>query len=50
MMCGRVQCPWHGSQFDVASGEVEAGPAKSSIETYRVEESDGEIKLHLAKG
>jgi len=37
MMCGRVQCPWHGSQFDVASGAVKAGPAKEAIETFRVE-------------
>jgi uncharacterized membrane protein/nitrite reductase/ring-hydroxylating ferredoxin subunit len=36
MMCGRVQCPWHGSQFDVASGAVKAGPADKGIETYRV--------------
>jgi len=32
-----VQCPWHGSQFDVASGAVKAGPAKEPIETFRVE-------------
>jgi nitrite reductase/ring-hydroxylating ferredoxin subunit len=36
MMCGRVQCPWHGSQFDVHTGEVKAGPAKQNIETYEV--------------
>jgi nitrite reductase/ring-hydroxylating ferredoxin subunit len=36
MMCGRVQCPWHGSQFDVHTGEVTAGPAKQNIETYDV--------------
>ena len=35
LMCGTVQCPWHGSQFDVHSGEVKAGPAEKSIETYR---------------
>src|SRR5690349_13450640 len=26
MMCGTVQCPWHGSQFNVSNGEVKAGP------------------------
>jgi len=31
---GVVQCPWHGSQFDVRTGEVKAGPAKEPIETY----------------
>jgi len=33
MMCGTVQCPWHGSQFDVHTGEVKAGPAEKNIET-----------------
>jgi len=36
LMCGTVQCPWHGSQFDVQSGEVKAGPAEKNIETYDV--------------
>jgi nitrite reductase/ring-hydroxylating ferredoxin subunit len=34
LMCGTVQCPWHGSQFDVHTGEVMAGPAEVKIETY----------------
>lgn len=34
LMCGTVQCPWHGSQFDAHTGEVKAGPAESNIETY----------------
>lgn len=36
MICGTVQCPWHGSQFDVHTGEVKAGPAEQKIETYDV--------------
>jgi nitrite reductase/ring-hydroxylating ferredoxin subunit/uncharacterized membrane protein len=36
VMCGTVQCPWHGSQFDVHTGEVKAGPAEKSIETYDI--------------
>jgi nitrite reductase/ring-hydroxylating ferredoxin subunit/uncharacterized membrane protein len=47
MMCGRVQCPWHGSQFDVRSGAVQAGPADKPIRTYTVEESDGVIRVVL---
>jgi nitrite reductase/ring-hydroxylating ferredoxin subunit/uncharacterized membrane protein len=31
---GIVQCPWHGSQFDVATGEVLCGPAEDAIRTY----------------
>jgi nitrite reductase/ring-hydroxylating ferredoxin subunit/uncharacterized membrane protein len=33
---GIVQCPWHGSQFDVRTGEVKCGPAEEAIETYPV--------------
>lgn len=38
-----VQCPWHGSQFDIRSGHVVAGPARSNIETYPVEVRGGEV-------
>jgi nitrite reductase/ring-hydroxylating ferredoxin subunit/uncharacterized membrane protein len=47
MMCGTVQCLWHGSQFDVATGKVKAGPATNGIATYRVEEKDGDVRLVL---
>jgi nitrite reductase/ring-hydroxylating ferredoxin subunit len=46
-MCGTVQCPWHGSQFDVASGAVKAGPAKEGIKTYQTKVSEGKIFLVL---
>lgn len=36
LICGTVQCPWHGSQFDVKTGAVKAGPAKENIKTYPV--------------
>jgi nitrite reductase/ring-hydroxylating ferredoxin subunit/uncharacterized membrane protein len=45
MMCGTVQCPWHGSQFDARTGAVKAGPADRGIETYRVEQHGNEIRL-----
>jgi nitrite reductase/ring-hydroxylating ferredoxin subunit/uncharacterized membrane protein len=38
-----VQCPWHGSQFDVRNGHVVAGPAREEIETYPVEVRGGEV-------
>jgi nitrite reductase/ring-hydroxylating ferredoxin subunit len=47
MICGTVQCPWHGSQFDVHNGSVKAGPAKASILTYEVREEGGKIFLIL---
>ena len=45
MICGTVQCPWHGSQFDVRSGEVRAGPAKKPVSRYAVEVASGEVRL-----
>ena len=47
MICGTVQCPWHGSQFDVRTGGVKAGPAKDPIHTYRVEQGDGGVRVVL---
>jgi nitrite reductase/ring-hydroxylating ferredoxin subunit len=47
MICGTVQCPWHGSQFDVNSGELKAGPAKRGIKVYNLKASDGKLILTL---
>jgi nitrite reductase/ring-hydroxylating ferredoxin subunit/uncharacterized membrane protein len=47
LICGTVQCPWHGSQFDTRTGAVKAGPAKEPIGTYRVERAEGEVRLIL---
>jgi nitrite reductase/ring-hydroxylating ferredoxin subunit/uncharacterized membrane protein len=45
LACGVVQCPWHGSQFDVRTGEVKEGPARGRIETYEIAEVQERIKL-----
>lgn len=45
MICGTVQCPWHGSQFDARTGAVRAGPAEEAIRTYRVERRGDELTL-----
>jgi Predicted membrane protein len=45
MICGTVQCPWHGSQFSVVDGTVKAGPAKEKINTYTVHEQNGKILI-----
>jgi nitrite reductase/ring-hydroxylating ferredoxin subunit/uncharacterized membrane protein len=43
---GTVQCLWHGSQFDTATGAVECGPAKKAIKVYEVRETkNGEVVL-----
>ncbi|MFL6299186.1 MAG: DUF2231 domain-containing protein [Terriglobales bacterium] len=41
----KVQCPWHGSQFDITTGRVVAGPAERQIQTFATEERSGEIYL-----
>jgi uncharacterized membrane protein/nitrite reductase/ring-hydroxylating ferredoxin subunit len=45
MICGTVQCPWHGSQFDVTTGGVKAGPAKQGIMTHRVDLVGNNLQL-----
>ena len=31
-----VQCPWHGSKFDVKTGAVVGPPARTPIQTFEV--------------
>lgn len=50
MICGTVQCPWHGSQFDVNTGAVRAGPATDGITVYQTFEKEGKIYLDTGTG
>jgi uncharacterized membrane protein/nitrite reductase/ring-hydroxylating ferredoxin subunit len=47
MICGTVQCPWHGSQFDVNTGAVKAGPAKNQVKCYSVVSSEGKHYIEV---
>ena len=38
-----VQCPWHGSQFNVNNGRVITGPAGRAIKTYETRIEAGEV-------
>lgn len=42
---GEVVCPWHGSRFNLVTGQVAAGPAKVDLRTFPVEEHDGKVWL-----
>ena len=42
-----VNCPWHGAQFDLASGKVLAPPAASGVKSYKVCVEGSEIKLEV---
>ena len=48
LACGTVQCPWHGSQFSVRTGEVQHGPAEHSIRVHSVVENRGRVWLRLS--
>lgn len=45
---GTVQCLWHGSQFDAATGKVACGPARKAIGVYAIEEKRGKVWLTLS--
>jgi nitrite reductase/ring-hydroxylating ferredoxin subunit/uncharacterized membrane protein len=47
--CSTVQCPWHGSQFDVRTGTATRGPATSPVGTYEVSEAGGRIWMWLPR-
>jgi uncharacterized membrane protein/nitrite reductase/ring-hydroxylating ferredoxin subunit len=47
MTCSTVICPWHGSQFDVNTGALKAGPAKKSINAYEVDHSTGDVRIFI---
>ncbi|HLJ60733.1 MAG TPA: non-heme iron oxygenase ferredoxin subunit [bacterium] len=42
-----VTCPWHGSQFDVTSGQVTKGPARRPVATYAVRVRGNDVFVAL---
>ena len=46
---GELATPRHGSQFDTASGAVNAGPAKEAIETFRLEKKGDRLEVILKR-
>jgi nitrite reductase/ring-hydroxylating ferredoxin subunit/uncharacterized membrane protein len=49
LVSGTVQCLWHGSQFDVATGRVVCGPAREPVRVYPVTETpDGRLLLETS--
>jgi nitrite reductase/ring-hydroxylating ferredoxin subunit len=43
-----VVCPWHGSRFDVCSGEVRGGPAVFPQPRFEARARDGKIDVRRA--
>ena len=42
-----VECPRHGSRFDLRTGRPKTLPAFAPVETFQVRLDDGEIKLEV---
>ncbi len=42
-----VECPRHGSLFDVRSGRPKTLPAFQPVETFEARVEDGEVKLEI---
>jgi len=45
---GAVQCPMHGSLFDLKTGEVTGLPAVKPVRAYAVTVEDGQVIIDLA--
>ena len=40
-----VTCPWHGAQFDLATGKALTPPASTGLKTYHVHVEGDEVKI-----
>ncbi|WP_250038355.1 Rieske (2Fe-2S) protein [Paractinoplanes maris] len=40
-----IMCQCHGSQFDITTGSVLRGPARTSLRTYQASDIDGSIRI-----
>lgn len=45
-----LQCPWHGWEFDLVSGEHLAGGSTARLRGYPVEVVEGVVYVHLRAG
>ena len=44
-----VQCPWHGSKFDVRTGKPTKPPARQPVPSYEVKIQDDKILVRKPK-
>ena len=40
-----IMCQCHGSRFDITTGAVINGPATEALNTYEVDEVDGNVRI-----
>jgi nitrite reductase/ring-hydroxylating ferredoxin subunit len=44
-----VECPWHGSKFDVRTGNPTKPPARQAVSSYEVKMQDNNILVRKQK-
>lgn len=49
LLDGAVQCPWHGSEFNLADGSVRNGPAAMPQPCFRTRIRDGQIEVEAGQ-
>ncbi|ESY28254.1 (2Fe-2S)-binding protein [Mesorhizobium sp. LNJC386A00] len=42
-----IECPLHGAQFEITSGEVVQGPAECPIAVFETKVEDGQVLVRL---
>lgn len=42
-----VECPCHGSRFDITTGEAVRGPATDPVDVFDVREAEGSLQVLL---
>ena len=42
-----VECPWHGSRFNIKTGEVTASPAVEGVARYNVRVTGDDIEVEV---
>ena len=42
-----VECPWHGSRFDIKTGGVRMFPAKEHVATYQVRVTGDDVEVEV---
>jgi len=40
-----IECPCHGSRFDITTGGAITGPAADPVDVFEVREQDGELQV-----
>jgi 3-phenylpropionate/trans-cinnamate dioxygenase ferredoxin subunit len=42
-----IECPCHGSRFDITTGEAVVGPATEPLDVFKVREEGGELQVMI---